>query len=65
MKVTEITPVNPSLRVTPVHRAEEKMDMDRERDAKRGDPIIIYKRTGKIRKLNDETELGSNLDLFC
>ena len=56
MKVTEITPV---------HRTEKKMDMDRERDAKRGDPIIIYKRTGKIRRLNDEAKLGSNLDLFC
>ena len=65
MKVAEITPANPPLKVTPVHRTEEKMDMDRERDAKRGDPIIIYGRTGKIRKLNDEAELGSNLDLFC
>ena len=65
MKVTEITPVNPSLRVTPVHRTEKKMDMDRERDANRGNPIIIYKRTGRIRRLNDEAEVGSNLDIIC
>jgi len=56
MKVTEITPV---------HRTEKKMDMARKRDAKRGDLIIIYKRMGKIRRLNDEAEVGSNLDLFC
>jgi len=48
-----------------VHRAEKKMDMDKESAAKRGTPIIVYGRTGKVRKLNDEAELGSNLDIVC
>lgn len=65
MKVIEATPVTPSLKVAPVHRTERKMDMDKERDANRGNPIIIYKRTGKIRRLNDKTEVGSNLDIVC
>ena len=65
MEIINITPDITHLKVAPVHRAEKKMDMDRERDAKRGDPIIVYGRTGKIRKLNDEAELGSNLDIVC
>ena len=65
MEIIKITPISPPLRVGPVHRAEKKMDMDKERDAKRGNPIIVYGRTGKARKLNDEAELGSNLDIVC
>lgn len=65
MEIIKITPASTSLKVAPVHRAERKMDMDKERDANRGNPIIIYKRTGRIRRLNDEAEVGSNLDIVC
>ena len=65
MEIIKITPASTYLKVDPIHRVEERMDMDKERDAKRGNPIIVYGRTGKARKLNDEAELGSNLDIVC
>lgn len=65
MEVIKITPTSTPLKVAPVHRPERKMDMDKERDAKRGDPIIVYKRTGKIRGLNDSADVGSSLDIIC
>lgn len=65
MEIIKITPASTHLKVDPIHRVEDKMDMDKERDAKRGNPIIVYGRTGKVRKLNDEAELGSNLDIVC
>lgn len=55
----------PSLRISPIHQSEKKMDLDKEKDANSEDPITLYKRTGKIRRLNGSSNVGSSLDIVC
>ena len=53
------------LLVHPVYRTEKKMDMDKERDAKRDCPSTLKREKEDSRRLNESPKLGRNLDEFC
>lgn len=56
-------------RVEPIHRSEEKMDPDKERDAIRDSAdysdLILYNSRGNKVLVNDSANVGSNLDIVC
>lgn len=60
-------------KVIPIHRAEKKMDMDKERDAKRDSGFMISKARGEGettytsggRVSRGPSKLGQNLDIIC
>lgn len=69
MEIIEVTPVSPYLKVTPIHRVEKKMDMDRERDAIRDtiaySHLVLYNSRGTKVLVDDTTNVGSSLDIVC
>ena len=56
-------------RVEPIHRSEEKMDPDEERDAIRDSAdyshLVLYNSRGNKVLVNDSTNVGSSLDIVC
>jgi hypothetical protein len=56
-------------RVNPIHRSEEKMDPDEERDATRDSAdyshLVLYNSQGNKVLVNDSTNVGSSLDIVC
>ena len=56
-------------KIAPIHRIEKKMDMDRERDAIRDavaySNLVLYNSRGTKVLVNDSSNVGSSLDIFC
>ena len=56
-------------KVTPIHRIEKKMDMDRERDAIRDavaySHFVLYNSRGTKVLVNDSSNVGPSLDIVC
>ena len=56
-------------KITPIHRIEKKMDMDRERDAIRDavaySHLVLYNSRGTKVLVNGSSNVGSSLDIFC
>jgi len=69
MEIIEVTPVSPYLKVTPIHRVEKKMDMDRERDAIRDSAdyshLVLYNYRGHKVLVDGTTNVGRGLDILC